>query len=718
MSRATRISLACIVATAMVYTAQPVAQQSGDVALRAAVETETIKGDLAGAIEQYRALAEGDDRAVAAQALLRMAQSYEKLGDAQARTIYERVVRDFADQADAVTIARTHLADRTSPPKVAGERAVLTGPNVNGYGTVTPDGRFLTYVDFGTRQVTLRDLRTGVDRPLTAGVRGRISRDADPLTAISRDGKQVAFEWAPSKEGEWLTPDDGRVELRVAKVEGIGVPESRTLLSLTLDVAEAISPLDWSPDGKLLLVNIQRTDLVGQLSLVSVEDGSYRVLKSVAWSGPHRAFFLPDGRSITYSVDAEDTLDETRIFVMSVDGSRERIVVDHPSRNIIMGWSPDGGSLLFASDRSGAFGLWAIPVADGQSEATATLLKANIGSSWSLGVTTAGALYVWRATVARHLQVSPIDVDLGSPSTGPAQAFQVFLGHGGNPVWSPDGKFLAYMSGAADEHFTGNTFTIHSTDGTIVRRLPRRLSYLQRFAWALDGRAIIGRGRDLKGRWGTYRVDVETGEPTRVGEGEELWPSESPEHRTMAAITSLDGTKHFLRSEESPYQPGGRIIERDLLSGAERVLYEGTSPGVGPFLSPDGRQLAFGQGQATNGNNLAVMGNGNILLVMPASGGPPREVFRGFRRMVWTSDSRALVVLKAPPNRQELWLVPIDGSPPRNLGIQVHDGSGQIPYSLRPDGKQIAFVAGDAAPSRSEVWAIENVLPPMSRAGR
>jgi hypothetical protein len=48
----------------------------------------------------------------------------------------------------------------------------------------------------------------------------------------------------------------------------------------------------------------------------------------------------------------------------------------------------------------------------------------------------------------------------------------------------------------------------------------------------------------------------------------------------------------------------------------------------------------------------------------------------------------------------------------------VHDGSGQIPYSLRPDGKQIAFVAGDAAPSRSEVWAIENVLPPMSRAGR
>ena len=79
--------------------------------------------------------------------------------------------------------------------------------------------------------------------------------------------------------------------------------------------------------------------------------------------------------------------------------------------------------------------------------------------------------------------------------------------------------------------------------------------------------------------------------------------------------------------------------------------------------------------------------------------------------MVWTSDSRALLALKAPPDRQELWVVPIDGSAPRNLGIEVHDSTGQIPFSLRPDGRQIAFVAGDASPSWSEIWRIENFLP-------
>jgi hypothetical protein len=56
-------------------------------------------------------------------------------------------------------------------------------------------------------------------------------------------------------------------------------------------------------------------------------------------------------------------------------------------------------------------------------------------------------------------------------------------------------------------------------------------------------------------------------------------------------------------------------------------------------------------------------------------------------------------------------VVPIDGSAPRNLGIKVHDSTGQIPFSLRPDGRQIAFVAGDASRSSSEIWRIENFLP-------
>jgi Tol biopolymer transport system component len=523
----------------------------------------------------------------------------------------------------------------------------------------------------------------------------------------------VAFEWA--------VPGSGQIELRIASTQGTGIPEPRRLFALSLSDAVAITLYDWSPDGRWILASIQTSDLVGQLTLVSAQDGSRQLLKSLTWTGPHRAFFSPDGRYLAYSVPADDTLDESRVFVMAVDGSREHTAVEHPSRNIVMGWAPDGASLLFATNRSGAFGLWSVPIVDGQSRGAARQLRSNIGTSWSLGVTTSGSLLVWKITLARTLQVAPVNLHAESSGRAPAASFQAFLGPGGNPVWSPDGQYLAYQAGTGDEHFNGyNAFTIRRTDGSLVRTLPKRVSYLQQFAWSVDGRALIGTGRDLKGRPGTYRIDIQTGEPTRIGEGLETWTSESAADRTTLANTSLDETKRFFFSLIKPpaisveytNNPPSRLIERDLASKAERVLYERPGAGVGPFLSPDGRVLAFGE----DAPGEQVSASERRLLVMPATGGTPQELLRGFRRVLWMPDSRALLVVKAPPERQELWVVPIDGSAPRRLGIDVHDNSGQIPYSLRPDGRQIAFVAGDAAPSWSAIWMIENVLPPSTAA--
>src|SRR6266540_4329383 len=81
--------------------------RSAEVQLKAAQQKAEVEGDLKGAIEEYKkviAMA-GANRALAAQALVRMAECYQKLGDAQARAIYDRVVREYADQKDVVAIA-------------------------------------------------------------------------------------------------------------------------------------------------------------------------------------------------------------------------------------------------------------------------------------------------------------------------------------------------------------------------------------------------------------------------------------------------------------------------------------------------------------------------------------------------------------------------------------------------------------------------------------
>jgi hypothetical protein len=55
-------------------------QQKGrqEVALQDAIRMETVEGNPKGAIEAYKKLAKGGDRAVAAKALVRMGQCYEK----------------------------------------------------------------------------------------------------------------------------------------------------------------------------------------------------------------------------------------------------------------------------------------------------------------------------------------------------------------------------------------------------------------------------------------------------------------------------------------------------------------------------------------------------------------------------------------------------------------------------------------------------------------
>ena len=64
--------------------------------LAAADQKATIDGDLKGAIDAYKkaVAAAGANRALAARALLEMADAYRKLGDAQARQIFERVARE------------------------------------------------------------------------------------------------------------------------------------------------------------------------------------------------------------------------------------------------------------------------------------------------------------------------------------------------------------------------------------------------------------------------------------------------------------------------------------------------------------------------------------------------------------------------------------------------------------------------------------------------
>src|SRR5438128_11618389 len=88
------------------------AQKTPESLLGAALHQEEVQGDLKGAISAYQKVlaTPGVSRKTAAEALVRLGQCYEKLGDAESRKAYERVLREYSDQRQASAEARTRLA--------------------------------------------------------------------------------------------------------------------------------------------------------------------------------------------------------------------------------------------------------------------------------------------------------------------------------------------------------------------------------------------------------------------------------------------------------------------------------------------------------------------------------------------------------------------------------------------------------------------------------
>lgn len=690
MTRITTLAAALVLGALLCVPARPAAQAGAEVALRAAMETETVKGDLKVAIEQYRALAKSPDRAIAAQALVRMAGCHHKLGDAQAKAIYEQVVRDFADQAEAVTLARAYLRGGNGGRSVRGDRAVWTGPEVDMFGRVSPDGTFITYVDWeGGGNLMLRDLATGTKRPLTTYDASKPYSEFAEYSTISPDGKEVAYVWGRNPEQ--------RREIRRIVLNGTRIPEPRRIYAAGDDV-RFISPYDWSADGKWIAVAVSRKDGTGQIGLVAVAEGSFRVLKTVSWKGPERIFFSRDSRHIAYDLPASETSSQRDLFVMAIDDAREVPAVVHTANDALAGWSPDGRQLLFSSDRTGSTGLWGQRFVDGKPVGSAELLKADIGGTLSLGLTGAGTLYVYKNISSRDVKVARIDLKAGTLLEPPRGFAQGFVDGPKVPDWSPDGKFLAYQACG------GDCVAIRSVETGETRRLQRGLLFTRDPRWSPDSRTLIAAARDRQGKNGIFRIDAQTGEFTNIVYGPGF--SASPQW-------SRDGTKIY-------YVHNG-VVERDLTTGVDRVVMPPLLGKGQLAISPDGQFLALvGVDYDRDADRR--------LQIVPSRGGEPRELLQlgdgetwgPARTALWTPDSGALIVMKKAQAGHQLWRVPIDGASPRKLDIDAdmftRDGQGlDQGFSLSPDGRQIAFLSGKSA---AEVWALENFLPPTTAVKR
>ncbi len=504
------------------------------------------------------------------------------------------------------------------PVLLAGALALATFAAVSPAGAVsTTNTRMLSEPAIGGGRIVFayaNDL-------WTAGLDGRDVRrlTTDPGTesgpVVSPDGSLIAFS------GQY----DGNLDVYVVPAGG-GVPK-RLTWHPGPDLVQG-----FTPDGKSVIFTSSResyTSAYFKLFTVPVEGGlETRMDLPYAW----QAAVSPDGRFIAY-----DPFPEAFIQWKHYRGGRNsRIwIFDRTDRSVVKVPQPEarcndvspmwaGGRVLFLSDRDGEFNLYAFDPA-GKSVAALTAFK----DFPILSASTDGARVAFERAGTLHLfdlktsKVNDLAIGVaadlpelrprfargaqwirsGSLSPTGARAVVDFRGeivtipaekgdprnltntpavHEKNPVWSYDGKSIAYFSDASGEY----ALVVEPQDGRGAGKTYKLngSGFYGSLAWAPDGKKMLFADNGLSLYW----MDLATGAIRKIGAehtyqpgGQAEVPSTwSPDSRWIAYTLS---TPTFFR----------RLFVYSVAEDKSYPVTDGLSDVADPAFDRGGKYLFF-----------------------------------------------------------------------------------------------------------------------------
>ena len=696
---------------------------SADALLRMAADKATVDGDLNAAIKQYQAIVDRystTDRRAAATALVRMAECYQKLGNAEATKIYQRVLKNFGDQPAAAE-ARAQLGARSVNVESSEPHLVQRLDAKASEFSLSPDGRTiamygLVLLDVTSGRATNLGASLGL-QPFDDRAAGTWADSEWPV--LSADSKQVAYVWHAG-DGNKNT-----AQLRMVTT----TPGSKPRTLVDNPEFSYFVPVGWSREGSSLLVMIVHKDNTDSLAWVSLSDGSVRTLKSLGWRMyGARASLSPDGRYIAYSAltaspdkrlnEAARKSAERHIYVLAADASSEteltRTAAVSDSSPV---WTADGSHIVFSSNRSGSgtFGLWSIPVKDGKAVGSPSQLRGNTGDIEPIGISRTGTLY-YTSYADGPRTISIAAVSLGN-STTPQVTDSV---PGTAASWSHDGKTLAMMRPSGDGG-SAPKLVLHSIETGEERSYSHDRLLLTSAHWFHDGKRLlvavadnldeVGGNAGLGGPTPWYSLDRQTGKWTKVLPAD---PQRGPVY-----IGPDDQAIFYIARSTEPGKPSV-VMKIDLATGAKTQVFDfATLPKGGHAvgnLSPDGRMWAIRSSIGTDtGVHLVSLNDGSY-----------RELYRGPDQgnvrtgLQWSSDSRTIywgendTVNEGGRRRIRVKQIAASGGPVQFSGVEF-DGGDNSYTVMSPDGSHVVLQTYGGR--QRELWAIDNI-PALLKAPR
>jgi Tol biopolymer transport system component len=462
----------------------------------------------------------------------------------------------------------------------------------------------------------------------------------------------------------WQSAEELATQLEQQLTPSLGVTPPRTQ-SLAAAGAAGISGARWAllavlalavAAGALILSQGADADppVLGKRSAVTLEPG-LEMNPAVS----------PDGKLVAYSRMIPG---EAQLVVRQLAGGEPVIVARWPGPNPAMpAWSPDGARLLYTS----ANGLAIVPALGGVSRllvAQTSDQRLNWGT-WA----PSGQEVVYSS--ADTLYVRSLDRD--------ASRVLGIAGQPHSPVWSPDGRWIAFVAGNPQYPPMANLapssiWVVPSTGGEPIRISEDRPLHTSP-VWLPDSRGLLyvsdhEGGRDVYLRR-LSRSGAPDGTPVRVTTG--LQP------HTIGL--SADGRilVYGLYTETSnvvaiALQPGRSVSLRDAqpVTAGSQVI-EACS------ISPDGRWLVFD----SNRN-----GNQDIWRMALDGTGPPEQLSAGPEdefRPSYSADGKYITFHATRSGSvRDLYVIPASGG--QRTRIQVPTPNSLAPR-LSPDGRSVLY---------------------------
>ena len=414
----------------------------------------------------------------------------------------------------------------------------------------------------------------------------------------------------------------------------------------------------------------------GDLWLVAREGGEARLLTSGAGTKSDPVF-SPDGTMIAFSGDYDGNVD---VYVMPSEGGVPRRLTHHPAVDEVVGWAPDGKSILFRSTRNSysRFNrLFTVPLTGGLPHEL-PLPMAEFGAFSADG---------------RHIAYVPVDNNRRLSAIG----WKRYRGGKASRVWIANLSDLGLETVPRDTSNDGNPMWI----GNKVYFLSDRNGPFTLFAYDPNSKkveqALPGNGADIKSasagpgaivyeQFGSLNLfDTATGKsrPVAVTVPADL-PNVRPhfkkvENEIASPALSPSGARAL-------FEAHGEVLTVPAEKGDIRNLTN--TPGVmerDPSWSPDGKWVAYFSDES---------GEYQLFLKNPDGMGEARKISLGtpasfYYEPIWSPDSKKIAF---SDKRLNLWYIDLAKGTPVKIDTDTYDAPQRtLDPVWSPDSRWIAY---------------------------